>query len=272
MDPSTVLSECRRRWSLDLGEPLAGGHRSEVYAATRADGSRAVLKRGASPDEAAALRLWESSGATVRVLEEAPDLGALLLERLDPGTPMPRRSGTVTAAAAVLSALHAVAPGNYAFRAMAGTFPEHEREVRADLAHERRTRAEPERARIAELALPAAGDLMERLAADTMSVLLHGDFLTKNLLASGDRYRAIDPIPCLGDPAADVGMFAHDQPAASILDTAAELSTLLRLDVDRAVAWAVVWTVMVTAQAWSDDQAELDALVTAPTFRRLLGG
>ena len=47
-------------------------------------------------------------------------------------------------------------------------------------------------------------------------------------------------------------MFAHDQPSASILDTAAELAGALDLDVDRAVSWAVVWTVMVTVQAWRE--------------------
>jgi streptomycin 6-kinase len=267
------LSECRRRWSLDLGARLTGGHRSEVHAVTRADGSAAVLKLGASPDEAAALRHWESSGSAVRVLEEAPDLDALLLERLVPGTPMPSGSRTLTAASALLSALHAVPPGGYLFRPLAGTFPGHDREVRADLTHERRTRGEPDRALAAERALPAAGALMERLAASAdTAVLLHGDFLTKNLLASGDGYRVVDPVPRMGDPAADAGMFAHDQPAPAVLDTAAELASLLRLDVDRTVAWGVVWTVMVTAQAWREDQAELDALVASRSFRRLLAG
>ena len=270
---TSTLTQCRRRWSLDLGERLAGGHRSEVYAATRADGSAAVLKLGASPDEAAALRHWESSGASVTVLEEAPDLDALLLERLDPGTPMPRGVGTLTAAATLLSALHADPPRGYAFRALAGTFPDHDREVRADLAHERRTRGEPDRARAAERALPAAGALMERLSAEvSTTVLLHGDFLTKNLLASGDGYRVVDPVPRLGDPAADAGMFAHDPPAPAIRDSAAELAGLLRLDADRTVAWAAVWTVMVTVQAWRDDQAQLDALVASASFQRLLGG
>ena len=67
-------------------------------------------------------------------------------------------------------------------------------------------------------------------------------------------------------------MFAHDHPTSSILDTAAELAGALSLDVDRAVSWAVVWTVMVTVQAWRADQADLDALVVSPTFHRLLGG
>jgi fructosamine-3-kinase len=81
--------------------------------------------------------------------------------------------------------------------------------VLADLDHERRTREQPDLAAAAERALPAAGALMERLAADSRRrVLLHGDFLTKNLQLGTDGYRAIDPIPRLGDPCADAGMFA----------------------------------------------------------------
>lgn len=77
-------------------------------------------------------------------------------------------------------------------------------------------------------------------------------------------------MPRLGDPCVDVGMFAADQPAPLILDTAAELARLLDLDVDRAAAWSVVWTVLQTAQAWREDQQSLDELVRTATFRRIL--
>lgn len=123
----------------------------------------------------------------------------------------------------------------------------------------------------AERVLPAAGVLMERLAANANHmVVLHGDFLTKNLLRAGDDYRAIDPVPRLGDPCADVGMFATDQTASIILDVAAELARLLDLDVDRAIAWSVVWTVLQAAQAWREDQEALDELIQTPAFRRTL--
>ena len=264
-----------RRWSLEMGEPLSGGHRSDVYAVRRPGGFAAVLKVCASTrdaaDEAAALSAWAASEVAVRLLDADLRAGALLLERLVPGTPLP--PGDSVPATDVLAALHGTPLPQYAFRELAGSFPDHEREVRADLTHERRARSEPDRAREADRLLPAAGRLMEGLAATaTRRVLLHGDFLTKNLLASGDGYRVVDPMPRLGDPAADVGMFAHDRPTTSILDTAAELAGALSLDVDRAVSWAVVWTVMVTVQAWRADQADLDALVVSPAFQRLLVG
>jgi len=187
---------------------------------------------------------------------------------------MPRgEAAMVEVAAPMLWVLHSRPPDGFAFRGAAGSFPSLERWVRDDLAHERRIHGEPERAGAAERALPAVGALMERLAADSgRKVLLHGDFLTKNLLRAGDGYRAIDPMPRLGDPCADVGMFATDQPAPIIMDTAAELARILDLDVDRAAAWSVVWTVMQTAQAWREDQQALDALVQTAMFRRIVGG
>ena len=40
----------------------------------------------------------------------------------------------------------------------------------------------------------------------------HGDFLTKNLLWNGTAYVAIDLIPAIGDPCADIGFFAVGDP------------------------------------------------------------
>ncbi len=90
---------------------------------------------------------------------------------------------------------------------------------------------------------------------------LIGGFAHRTLLRNGDGYKSIDPIPRLGDPCADVGAFASDQPADAIHDTAATLARQLGLDPDRAIAWSTVWTVMVAAQAWRPDQDELDDLV-----------
>jgi streptomycin 6-kinase len=53
-------------------------------------------------------------------------------------------------------------------------------------------------------------------------VLLHGDFIGKNLLRTADEYVAADPLPRLGDPCADVAAFAVDRPPVdTILDRAA---------------------------------------------------
>ena len=82
-----------RRWSLEMGEPLSGGHRSDVHAVRRPGGFAAVLKVCASTrdaaDEAAALSAWTPTEVAVRLLDADLRAGALLLERLVPGTPLP---------------------------------------------------------------------------------------------------------------------------------------------------------------------------------------
>jgi streptomycin 6-kinase len=103
-------------------------------------------------------------------------------------------------------------------------------------------------------------------------VLLHGDFLTKNLLSTSDGFVAIDPIPRLGDPASDIGFFASDHSPARILSVATELAGSMGASELRARQWAAVWTVLQTVSAWRDDQTELDALVETAVFDRLLTG
>ena len=100
-------SDSGRRWLVDLpgltGEalarfdvrqdgPLLAGMVSLVVPAVTAAGRPVVVKvRWPHPEaahEVAALRAWAGTGAAVELLDEAPDLDALLLERLDPGTPI----------------------------------------------------------------------------------------------------------------------------------------------------------------------------------------
>src|ERR1700716_4107769 len=77
------------RWALALGAPFAAIELNYVAPATRADGTQCLLKVSRHVDETrneiAALRLWAGAGAA-RLLEADPDVGALLVERLEPGT------------------------------------------------------------------------------------------------------------------------------------------------------------------------------------------
>ena len=78
-------------WELRPGAILQGATHALVLACTRADGSPAVLKLPfvdrENRAEAEALRLYDGDGA-VRLLDHDPACGALLLERLVPGTPL----------------------------------------------------------------------------------------------------------------------------------------------------------------------------------------
>ena len=84
------LDDARVRWGLTLEAPFDGLTHHWVAPATRRDGTPVVLKLGVPGSEdlvagAAALRLYAGAGA-VRLLDAAH--GALLLERLEPGTPL----------------------------------------------------------------------------------------------------------------------------------------------------------------------------------------
>lgn len=86
-DLPDLLNQSARRWDLSLGEPFLLSY-NYVCAATRADGTQAVLKIGVPNreilSEMTALRLFAGEGAC-RLLEADDENYTYLLERLYPG-------------------------------------------------------------------------------------------------------------------------------------------------------------------------------------------
>ena len=82
-------AEIAARWRLELGDELPGGLLASVRAVRRADGTDAVLKLAGpwdrTADEIACLRLW-GGGPAPALLEADEERGAILLERITPGT------------------------------------------------------------------------------------------------------------------------------------------------------------------------------------------
>jgi len=83
-----VAGYCRR-WGLELDEALSGGT-SRVFLG-RQDGARPVVlkltpDRSIAESEAIALRAWARTPHAVDLLESEPEAGALLLDRVTPGT------------------------------------------------------------------------------------------------------------------------------------------------------------------------------------------
>ncbi|SDS57664.1 streptomycin 6-kinase [Friedmanniella luteola] len=272
-------------WGLTVGEALAGGSRSAVFAASDEAGRDLVLKLpparddGRSPAalEAAALSTWSSTRAAVTLVDATAD--ALLLVRARPGRSWPWQpttslQGVVSVASDLLTRLWAQPPGEHRFPTLADVYPEDERVAREDAAVEQRGRREPRRGVPGLRRLPAAAVLAGRLIATCeVQRLLHGDFITKNLVSdegSPAGWVALDPLPRTGDPAAEVGAFAAYHPVELILPTAGALARRLDVDPDRSLRWAAVWTVHQAAQAWRDDQRQLDDLVTSATLDDLL--
>jgi streptomycin 6-kinase len=221
--------------------------------------------------EAAALAVWRDTGASVQLLDA--DVGALLLRRVRPASPLPPgdEATAVAVAADLLPRLHLPANDD-GFPSLAELYPYLSRTAVEDLNYERRTRGDPDRARPAEELLPAADEAAARLCATAeTSVLLHGDFIDKNILLDGDRYISADPIPRTGDPASDVGFFAHyHPPAANIFERAARVARATGNSAVRAQTWAAVWTVLQVVSAWREDLDELQRIATSPRCIDLL--
>ncbi|QQQ79771.1 phosphotransferase [Saccharothrix sp. 6-C] len=208
-----------RDWGLEVVRPLSGGT-SHALLCTRG-GEPVVLKVTPEPaiaaQEHAALRAWEPSPRVVRVLRADPARGALLLEGLVPGTPAADGPGL----AEVLRALHVPPRGDFpplservdfVFGVLRRRHPgDH------DAAH----------ARAAELA-------RDRVPA----TLLHGDLHSGNVLDAGERgVVAIDPRPCVGDPASDAVDLAY---ASADLRAGIERWSAV-VDGDRLAAWCEVF-------------------------------
>lgn len=274
------LRACVSLWPRRNLARLAGGFSSDVFACTTAGGSEVVLKLGATAEEAqreaAALRVWAASGGGVHLLDADIERDALLLGRIRPGTRLPGddEPGAIQVAAHLLTRLHQVSPGTFPFPALEERYLDGERRSRQDATSEQRVRGEPSRGVSGLQRLPEARAVALHLCVTTRQpVRLHGDFLDKNLLWNGSGYVAIDPIPCTGDPCADVVLFAAEHPpAAGILSRSAAIAARIGLDSCGAQRWAAVWTVLLATSARRADQAELEACLSHERFERLLAG
>jgi streptomycin 6-kinase len=221
-----VLDELAARWRLRLGPELPGGVLSCVRAATRADGSEAVLKVGwhRSHREMAALRAWTGRAAP-ELLEADEGLRALLLERVRPGShPV---GADAAAVAAVLHELHV--PPAFELPSLSETV-----QKRIDTAL-REGRASEQKARWAR----ATAAELERESPPT--VLLHGDFDERNLLVCERRgLCAIDPLPCAGDPAYDAAYWVHGNRSPGRRGRLDAIVAATGLDRARVRDWAAV--------------------------------
>ncbi len=229
---NSLLERAAQRWRLELGEPLE----AYVVACRGPRGEDLVLKLGGR-DEAAALAAWGGRRA-VRLVDFAREDGALLLRRVRPGTAGPP---DVALVADVLGALHAVAPPR--------GLPTLAERLGAYFAQR-------------ELDVPAAASAL--VGGD---VLLHGDLMPENLLWDGSGLVAIDPLPMVGDPCADIGFWA----ATTAPDAARELARACGRDPERAAVWAAVWALGEARTGPPDHARMLRAWLAGDEARRLLG-
>lgn len=255
-----LVDRCCSRWHLQL-EQAQSGSTSRVYFGQQHARREVVLKLTPDPciarDEAVALRAWAASPHAVTLLGADPDAGALLLERLRPGT-MLRDADVLPAARQVsglLTGLRATTED------LSGQLPTLSQRIDFIFALIRGRLTGP---RVAPLVSPELVTRSHKLARDlarpgaAVSLgLVHGDLHPANILiAPAPRHLvAIDPRPCWGDPAFDavdwilVHFNAGQVTAGQLGQRIADLCALVPgLDVSRLWSWCRASAVIAAVQ------------------------
>jgi streptomycin 6-kinase len=244
-----VLSALARRWQLELGPPIPRGSVSVVLRCRMADGPGAVLK--VSPDrarlafEAIALEGWHG-GHTPAVLGLDEQLGALLIEAIEPGTPLVVSSTypDLASVAELLRSLHTSGVPDPTYPTVAW---------RVAYLFDSSMRLYDRHPELTALVPPELYErgrrLATRLAQDASPiVLLHGDLTPSNLLDGGAERGlvAIDPAPCLGDPAFDaVDLLCWQADDLETIQARAErLADATGTDAERLLGWCTAFAAM----------------------------
>jgi len=246
-----IVADAVRRWSLALGPPYPGPHVSFTAPARTPEGADVVLKvqfpHREAEHEAEALRRWDGAGA-IRLLDAAPDLHALLLERAEPGASL----ATVPPDDALAILIGLLGDLRVPATAPFDTLP-------SEAARWVRHLGDPDRVAALD---PGLVDAARRCLATlgptcTESVLLHQDLHGGNVLsARREPWLAIDPKPLLGERAFSVAPIVRSVELGHSRDAVVgrldRLCAELALDRDRARGWTIGQTMAWAAGADAD--------------------
>jgi streptomycin 6-kinase len=265
----TVLSELAERWDIEWGTLIQRGSMSVVIRCQTADGRPGVLKVSPARErialEAAALAGWKTIHVPA-VLAVDERVGALLIEAVEPGTPLVEATGypKLESLVALLTSLHEDGVPDPLYPPIADRIAYLFDSGMKD--YERR----PDLAERIPFELYARGrELAMRLAADAApTVLLHGDLTSVNVLDGGAERGlvAIDPAPCLGDPAFDATdlVFWRAEDVETIAVRAEQVGAAIGAEAGRLFAWCIAFAGVVALEmAVASDSAhkQVDSLV-----------
>jgi len=240
------IDDLRRLWSItEVGLAYEGGCVAYVAPVVLADGSRVVLKVSHQDEETAceadALAVWNGCGA-VRCLASDRERGAMLLELLEPGTPLadhPGREEALDIACSLLPRLWVPAPAGHPFPLVtalaelyADTFPKQYIDA-----------GEPFEGSLIECAVDLCGEFSTKGSANTMA---NRDLHLGNILAAQrEPWLVIDPKPLVGEPAFDAAHLIRslvpekiDQ--ADVERLVVSIAARLRLSARRIAEWVFV--------------------------------
>jgi streptomycin 6-kinase len=260
-----TLRDLERRWSLALGAPFNSEEVSCAWVApvTRADGTSAVLKLGMphmeGEHEIDGLRFWNGN-PTVRLLEADDDLGAMLLERCEPGTtlralPEPEQDVLI---ARLLRRLWRSPSSPHAFRPLSA--------MTAYWSNDTLAQAEqwPDSGLVSE-GLRLFEHLPRSVPTD---VLLATDLHAGNVLrAEREPWLVIDPKPFVGDPAYDATQHLFNCAERLRSDpegTIRRFADLLGVDYERVRLWTFARAAAEPRNNWNDAHSIALARALAP--------
>lgn len=248
-----VLAALAATWRIDLGAPIPRGSMSVVLRCRTEDHRPAVLK--ISPDrariatETRSLRQWNTD-RTPTVLAADEHAGALLMEAIEPGTPLAvsGRHPKIEEVGDLLTSVHATGDVRRSYPTVADRC--RHLFVSGAKPYERQRR-------LTDIVPPALYErgrrLAEQLAEDGLpAVLLHGDLTPSNLLDGGGERGlvAIDPAPCVGDAAFDaVDLLLWQAEDVETIEARAErLAAATGYSADRLLAWCTAYAGMVALE------------------------
>ena len=248
-----VLGKLELEWSLSVGEPFDSEEVSCSYVApaVRADGTPAVLKISMPHmegyHEIQGLRFW-CGDPTVRLLTADDDLGAMLLERCEPGTvlrqvPEHEQDGVISG---LLHRLWREPTKPHPFRPLSALTAYWSEETLAQAEHW------PDRG------LVRAGlRLFEELPRSAPTqVLLATDLHAGNVLrAEREPWLVIDPKPFLGDPSYDATQHlfnCHARLRSDPYGTIRSFADLLGVSHERLRLWAFARAAASPREDWKN--------------------
>ncbi|HYP40815.1 MAG TPA: aminoglycoside phosphotransferase family protein [Chloroflexia bacterium] len=250
-----IIAGCEQRWSLAALPPFPRLSYNYVAPAVLADGTDAVLKVGyPGPElicEMEALRLYDGHGI-VQLLHADREQGAMLLERLKPGTPLASIEDDEKAtsiAASVMRQLWRPVPDEHQFPTVA--------KWAAGLGRLRERFGGTTGPLPKSLVEEAETLFTELIASMDEVVLLHGDLHHENIIAAERQpWLALDPKGLAGEPAYEVGALLRNQLPEPFTQPEAirilarrvdQLAEELGLDRERLIGWGLAQAVL---SAW----------------------
>jgi streptomycin 6-kinase len=262
--PAT-LGDLERRWSIAIGIPFDGDEVSCAWVApvTLATGAAAVLKLGMphmeGEHEIEGLRFWNGD-PTVRLLDADDDLGAMLLERCEPGTslrglPEPEQDEVI---ARLLRRLWRAPAAPHRFRALSVM----------TAYWSRATLAQEEHWPDAGLVRDGLRLFKELPQSAPTHLLLATDLHAGNVLqARREPWLVIDPKPFLGDPAYDATQHllnCRSRLRADPRGTIRRFADLLGVDDERVRVWMFARAAADPRDDWQDGFLTELARLVAP--------